>query len=82
MVKALGSMTPDRKPSKALSIYTPLVLGVITALGVEPLCDCPWPTLLLIKTIAFVVGFVVWWLVVMAAYRGYHFFRRLFRHPR
>ena len=75
-------MTPDRKPSKALAIYTPLLLSVITALGVEPLCDCSWPILLLIKAAAFVVAFMVWWLIAMVAYRGYFFFKNLFQRQR
>jgi len=75
-------MITDRKPNKGLAFYTPLALGVLTGFAVEPLCDCPLPKLLLIKTMVAIVAFGVSWLVVMIMCHAYYFFKSLLHHPR
>ena len=72
----------DRKPSRLLGLYVPLIFGLSTGLLIEPLCDYPWPKLLLIKGTAAIAGTVFWWIVVMAGFHGYRFLKSLFHHPR
>jgi len=78
----MESTIRDRKPGKALAVYIPLALGLVTSVFIEPMCECSWPELLLIKAAAIVAGFVFWWLVLIASYHTYHFLKSLFHHPR
>ena len=72
----------DRKSSRLLGLYLPVALGLVTGLLIEPLCDCPWPKLLLIKGIGAFAGTAFWWIVIMVGFHGYRFVRSLFHHPR
>lgn len=74
--------TPDRKPSRLLALYAPLVLGVFTGLLTVPACECTWPKLLLVKATGAIAGVALWWIVIMVGFHGYHFVKSLFHHPR
>jgi hypothetical protein len=78
----MDQTTVDRKPSRILSLYAPLVLGVLTGLLTVPACDCAWPTLLVVKAAGAIAGIVFWWIVIMAGFHGYRFMKSLFHHPR
>jgi hypothetical protein len=71
LLTALGSPYHSRPNGKASQIRsTPRlsVLGLITGLLIEPLRDCPWPTLLLIKGTGAIAGTVFWWIIIMTGF--------------
>jgi hypothetical protein len=74
--------TIDRKPTKLIALYPPLVLGVLTGLLAAPACDCALTQLLLLKAACAIAGIALWWIVMMAAFHGFHFMKSLFQHPR
>jgi hypothetical protein len=78
----MDETTVERKPSRAVTLYSPIILGVITGLLTVPACDCTWPKLLLVKATGAVVGIAFWWIVIMAGFHGYHFLKNLLYHPR
>jgi ABC-type uncharacterized transport system permease subunit len=78
----MDDTTVEQKPSRAIALYTPLILGLLTGLFAAPACECPLPELLLLKTVCAIAGIAVWWIVIIAGFRGFQFMKSLFHHPR
>jgi len=80
----MEEIATDRKPGRWLSLYGPAMLGALTAFSNLTCCDCEAMTFsrALMEAIGFaVVGFLLWWIIVMVCFHGYRFVRALFHHP-
>jgi hypothetical protein len=69
----------DLKPPKIIAIYLPAFFAVVASLLLVVAGCCSWPQILAIKIAAALIAFAVSWILLVAAYCGYHLFRALLR---
>jgi hypothetical protein len=78
----MGRFSIDRKPNRIVSLYFPAALALLSGLLLRPMCICPVAELIVYQIVTAVIVFGVSWLLVMAGFYGYHFFRALFHDRR